>query len=231
MPDCTPALRSGAMRIDSAGLPFIGGALALALIAGAAVAWRAGAAVRRPRPRSSLFFFRDPERASPRRSDDVVLSPADGRVLVAGRGDAGRGARRARGSRSASSCRRWTCTSTACRSSGRSRASAITPGKFLPAYHHDAATANERSEIWIDHERPDGRRAADRRHPRAARRLPRRTPATDVQRGRSLRHHEIRLAHGRVPAARRDDARRRSATWSAAAKPSSRCYTDRRCRC
>ena len=24
-------------------------------------------------------------------------------------------------------------------------------GRFLPAYHHDAATANERSEIWIDH--------------------------------------------------------------------------------
>jgi phosphatidylserine decarboxylase len=25
------------------------------------------------------------------------------------------------------------------------------PGRFLPAYHRDAASANERSEIWIDH--------------------------------------------------------------------------------
>ena len=25
------------------------------------------------------------------------------------------------------------------------------PGKFLPAYRHDAASSNERSEIWIDH--------------------------------------------------------------------------------
>jgi phosphatidylserine decarboxylase len=27
-----------------------------------------------------------------------------------------------------------------------------TPGRFLPAYRPDAATANERSEIWIDHD-------------------------------------------------------------------------------
>jgi phosphatidylserine decarboxylase len=26
-----------------------------------------------------------------------------------------------------------------------------TPGKFLPAYRPDAASTNERSEIWIDH--------------------------------------------------------------------------------
>ncbi len=48
------------MRIDSAGLPFIGGAAALALIAGTAVAWVLalpflvlGAFF--------LFFFRDPD--------------------------------------------------------------------------------------------------------------------------------------------------------------------------
>jgi phosphatidylserine decarboxylase len=27
-----------------------------------------------------------------------------------------------------------------------------TPGRFLPAYHQDAASSNERSEIWIDHD-------------------------------------------------------------------------------
>src|SRR5512140_3673940 len=70
------------MRIDPAGLPFLGGALALALISGAAVAWvlalpflLIGAFF--------VFFFRDPERTPPV-IDDVVLSPADGRVLLAG---------------------------------------------------------------------------------------------------------------------------------------------------
>jgi phosphatidylserine decarboxylase len=35
--------------------------------------------------------------------------------------------------------------------SGRVTHVGYTPGRFLPAYHDDAATANERSEIWIDH--------------------------------------------------------------------------------
>ena len=35
--------------------------------------------------------------------------------------------------------------------SGRVTRVSYTPGKFLPAFKHDAATANERSEIWIDH--------------------------------------------------------------------------------
>jgi phosphatidylserine decarboxylase len=29
---------------------------------------------------------------------------------------------------------------------------AYTAGRFLPAYKHDAGSANERSEIWIDHQ-------------------------------------------------------------------------------
>jgi phosphatidylserine decarboxylase len=36
--------------------------------------------------------------------------------------------------------------------SGRVTQVSFTPGKFLPAYAHDAATSNERSEIWIDHD-------------------------------------------------------------------------------
>ena len=27
----------------------------------------------------------------------------------------------------------------------------FTPGRFAPAYRHDAARTNERSEVWIDH--------------------------------------------------------------------------------
>jgi phosphatidylserine decarboxylase len=35
--------------------------------------------------------------------------------------------------------------------SGRVTRVNFTPGKYLPAYRPDAATSNERSEIWIDH--------------------------------------------------------------------------------
>ena len=70
------------MRIDSAGWPFIGGAIALALIAGSAVnGWAAAPFL--VLAAFFVFFFRDPERSIPATAD-VVLSPADGRVLVAG---------------------------------------------------------------------------------------------------------------------------------------------------
>jgi phosphatidylserine decarboxylase len=36
--------------------------------------------------------------------------------------------------------------------SGRITRVSYQPGKFLPAYHRDAASTNERSEIWIDHD-------------------------------------------------------------------------------
>ena len=35
--------------------------------------------------------------------------------------------------------------------SGRITRVGYQPGRFLPAYHKDAAATNERSEIWIDH--------------------------------------------------------------------------------
>jgi len=35
--------------------------------------------------------------------------------------------------------------------SGRVTRVLLTRGRFLPAYREDAATSNERSEIWIDH--------------------------------------------------------------------------------
>jgi phosphatidylserine decarboxylase len=35
--------------------------------------------------------------------------------------------------------------------SGRVTRVSYSRGRFLPAYRHDAATTNERSEIWIDH--------------------------------------------------------------------------------
>ena len=136
------------MRVDPAGLPFIGGALAIALVCGAAVSWTLAlpfvvlAAF-------FLFFFRDPER---RIADaaDVVLSPADGRVLVAGDAVA-----------EAAPPGAWRQVSiflspldvhvNRVPASGRVTRVSYSPGRFLPAYRHDAGTTNERSEIWIDH--------------------------------------------------------------------------------
>jgi phosphatidylserine decarboxylase len=136
------------MRIDSAGLPFIGGALVLALLAGTAVAWVLalpflvlGAFF--------LFFFRDPARQTSAHDDDVV-SPADGRVLVAGDAEA-----------AAKPDGAWQQISIFLSPmdvhvnrvpvSGRITQVTYQPGTFLPAYHRGAAATNERSEIWIDH--------------------------------------------------------------------------------
>jgi phosphatidylserine decarboxylase len=137
------------VRIDPAGLPFIGGAAVLALAAGAVFGWPLalpglvlGAFF--------LFFFRDPDRRIP--SDrDVVVSPADGRVLVAGDAVAG-----------AAPAGEWRQVSIFLSPmdvhvnrvpvSGRVTRVRLTPGRFLPAYRHDAGTVNERSEVWIDHD-------------------------------------------------------------------------------
>ena len=136
------------MRLDSAGLPFIGGALLIALIVGAAVAW----AVAIPfvvLAAFFAFFFRDPERASAVEGE-VALSPADGRVMFAGPANA-----------DAAPPGTWLQVSiflspmdvhvNRIPASGRVTRVKYTPGRFLPAYRPDAATANERSEIWIDH--------------------------------------------------------------------------------
>jgi phosphatidylserine decarboxylase len=137
------------MRFDPAGLPFIGGALLLAVVSGAAVAWLLAI------PFVALgaffaFFFRDPERSSPGDAD-AVLSPADGRVLVAGPAVP-----------EAAPPGSWLQISiflspmdvhiNRIPASGRVTRVSYTPGRFLPAYRHDAASANERSEIWIDHQ-------------------------------------------------------------------------------
>ena len=135
------------MRIDPAGVPFIVGALALGLVSGAAVAWALaipflilGAFF--------VFFFRDPDRLSAA-GDDAVLSPADGRVLVAGP------------AMDLTLPGSWQQVSIFLSPldvhvnripvSGRVTRVSFTRGRFLPAYRRDAATANERSEIWIDH--------------------------------------------------------------------------------
>lgn len=136
------------VRIDPAALPFIGGALVIALAWGLAGAWLvalpffllAG---------FFLFFFRDPDRVSPS-DDEAVLSPADGRVLVAGPAVA-----------EAAPPGSWQQVSiflspmdvhvNRIPASGRVTRVRFKAGRFLPAYRHDAGATNERSEVWIDH--------------------------------------------------------------------------------
>jgi phosphatidylserine decarboxylase len=136
------------MRLDPAGLPFIGGAVLLAVVLGVVVSWPLAV------PFAALaalftFFFRDPDR-SPPPDAMVVLSPADGRVMFAGPARP-----------SAAPPGSWQQISiflspldvhvNRIPASGRVTKVSYTRGKFFPAYRDDAASANERSEIWIDH--------------------------------------------------------------------------------
>jgi phosphatidylserine decarboxylase len=137
-------------NIDRAGVPFIAGALVpAAVLAGARrYGWAAGFAALGA---FFAYFFRDPERAIP--SDEgLVVSPADGRVMIAGPADG-----------------RWTPAGNWLQITiflspmdvhinripvaGRVTRIEYRPGKFLPAYREDACE-NELNEIWLDH---DGR--------------------------------------------------------------------------
>ena len=139
------------MRLDPAGLPFIAGALGLAVVSAAAGTWMLASAFC-ALAAMFAFFFRDPERVPPA-GVDVVLAPADGRVLVAGPAVA-----------AAAPPGAWQQISIFLSPmdvhvnripvSGRITKVSLKPGRFLPAYRADAGSENERSEIWIDH---DGR--------------------------------------------------------------------------
>jgi phosphatidylserine decarboxylase len=134
--------------IDRAGLPFIAGALALAVAAGLLLGWP-GAAVFLAVAAFFVFFFRDPERRV-EAAENAVLAPADGRVLVAGDATA-----------EAAPPGHWKQVSIFLSPmdvhvnrvpvTGRVTRVSYTPGRFLPAYRPDAGSTNERSEIWIDH--------------------------------------------------------------------------------
>jgi phosphatidylserine decarboxylase len=136
------------VRLDSAALPFVGGALVLALLSGM-TGFAPLAALFVVLGGFFLFFFRDPERRVPD-GDHLVVSPADGRVLVAGPALADSAPPGA-----------WQQISVFLSpmdvhvnripASGRITQVSFKPGRFLPAYRHDAGSANERSEIWIEH--------------------------------------------------------------------------------
>jgi len=136
------------IRFDRAGYPFFAVSLVLAVLAWEWVSnWLA--LVFLVFFAFFVFFFRDPDRTPATRADAVV-SPADGRVLVAGPAVAG-----------AAPEGQWQQVSiflspmdvhvNRIPASGRVMKVLFSPGRFLPAYRHEAGGTNERSEIWIDH--------------------------------------------------------------------------------
>jgi phosphatidylserine decarboxylase len=138
------------MRVDPAGWPFIGGAAAAAIV----VWWLGSFFLALPLVVLAgffLFFFRDPDRTMQQETADLVLAPADGRVMVAGDAQPGTAPPGA-----------WRQISIFLSPmdvhvnrvpvSGVVRRVEYQAGKFLPAYRGEAAAENERSEIWVEHQ-------------------------------------------------------------------------------
>jgi phosphatidylserine decarboxylase len=135
------------MKIDKAGLPFIASALvpAAALAGARRYGWAAGFAALGA---FFAYFFRDPDRQIPA-GPGLVVSPADGRVVIAGPADP-----------------RWSPPGAwqqitiflspmdvhmnRTPVAGRVTRIAYRAGKFLPAYKEEA-NQNELNEIWIEH--------------------------------------------------------------------------------
>ena len=135
------------MKIDRAGYPFIAAALvpAAALVAFRRHGWAASFAALGG---FFAYFFRDPDRQVPQGAG-LVVSPADGRVMIAGPSDG-----------------RWAppgewkqvtifLSPTDVHMNRTPVDGVITrvdyrPGKFLPAYN-EGSNDNELNEIWIDH--------------------------------------------------------------------------------
>jgi phosphatidylserine decarboxylase len=137
------------MRIDPAGWPFIVPALAAAALV-AALGYSGWAIPLLLLAGLFLFFFRDPDRRATT-SDTDVLSPADGRVVVAERA-AGDSAPPGSWQQISIFLSPIDVHVNRVPVGGRVTRVEYQPGRFLPAYKPEAASGNERTEIWIDHQ-------------------------------------------------------------------------------
>jgi phosphatidylserine decarboxylase len=135
------------MKIDRAGVPFIAGALVPAAVLAAArrPGWAAGFAALGG---FFAYFFRDPERQIPA-APGLVVSPADGRVVIAGPSD-GRWSPPGEWQQITIFLSPMDVHMNRTPVEGSVTRIEYRPGKFLPAYKEDAS-ANELNEIWIDH--------------------------------------------------------------------------------
>jgi phosphatidylserine decarboxylase len=135
------------MKIDKAGAPFIAGALVpAAVLAGyKRYGWAAGFAVLGA---FFAYFFRDPERVVPA-DDGLVVSPADGKVMIAGPAD-GRWSPPGDWQQITIFLSPMDVHINRTPVDGLVTRVEYRPGKFLPAYKDDAG-GNELNEIWLDH--------------------------------------------------------------------------------
>ena len=137
------------MRIDPAGWPFVLGALVIT-----ALIWLlTGPIIGVPLLIISgflLFFFRDPDRVHNALSS-AVISPADGRVMVAG-APTGEATPPGRWQQISIFLSPMNVHVNRIPISGRVTHVEYHPGRFLPAYKKESGDLNERSEVTIDHE-------------------------------------------------------------------------------
>jgi phosphatidylserine decarboxylase len=136
------------MKIDRAGYPFIAGALvpAAALALARKRYWALGFAALGG---FMTYFFRDPERIVPQ-DPGLVVSPADGRVMIAGPSD-GRWSPPGEWKQITIFLSPMDVHMNRSPVSGRITRVDYRPGSFLPAYD-ERSNDNELNEIWIDHE-------------------------------------------------------------------------------
>ncbi len=135
------------MRIDRAGFPFIAAAIAPAAFLVAVRRYALAA------PFAALggfmaYFFRDPDRDVPT-DPGLVVSPADGRVMMAGPSD-GRWSPPGSWKQITIFLSPMDVHVNRAPVSGRITRIEYRPGKFLPAYDQ-GANDNELNEVWIDH--------------------------------------------------------------------------------
>ena len=136
------------MRIDPAGWPFVLAGLTLAAIVAALTSWPFGLALLLL-PVLLALFFRDPERTIPSLPFSV-LSPADGRVMVAGASTA-----------KDFPASKWRQVSIFLSPldvhvnrvpvGGKVVSVEYHPGRFLPAYRPAATDLNEHTEVVVDY--------------------------------------------------------------------------------
>ena len=135
------------MRIDRAGFPFIAAALVPAAFLVAVRRYALAA------PFAALggfmaYFFRDPERTVPQ-DPDVVVSPADGRVMIAGPSD-GRWAPPGNWKQVTIFLSPLDVHINRSPVPGTITRVDYRPGKFLPAYD-ERSNDNELNEVWVDY--------------------------------------------------------------------------------
>ncbi len=135
------------MRIDSAGWPFILGAIVLGLLPGILAGW-VWAIPGFVLALVCLAFFRDPHREVPRTAH-AVLSPADGRIMIAGP-PTGQNVPDGRWQQISIFLSPLDVHVNRIPLAGRVTHLEYHPGRFLPAYKKESGDLNEYTEIWLD---------------------------------------------------------------------------------